>query len=202
VTAAFKEWAVVIDALASGEQIFILRKGGIHEGRGGFKMQHSEFLLFPTLFHQQRESVIERAQRRFDEIAPSFPPPGVVRLEFWAAVIEAREIRSFEEVKRLQGQHSWKDNVIAERFEWGKKEGIFAIAVRVFRLPLGIELPMIPEYGGCKSWVDVAHPISTAGSTPVLEDEPFTSRLEAFRAALSNRVPTTLQELSMSQLPQ
>ncbi|MED5454303.1 MAG: DUF1802 family protein, partial [Verrucomicrobiota bacterium] len=35
---AFKEWAVVIDALGRGEQIIILRKGGIHEGKGGFQM--------------------------------------------------------------------------------------------------------------------------------------------------------------------
>ena len=31
---AFKEWAIVVDALGRGEQIIILRKGGISEGRG------------------------------------------------------------------------------------------------------------------------------------------------------------------------
>ena len=65
--AAFKEWRVVVDALGRGEQIFILRKGGIHEGRGGFKMDYMEFALFPTEFHQQRDSVIPSAQARFDE---------------------------------------------------------------------------------------------------------------------------------------
>jgi hypothetical protein len=71
---AFKEWAVVVDALLRGEQILILRKGGLREGRGGFQIEHSEFLLFPTLFHQQRESVIPTAQARYDELAPNFPP--------------------------------------------------------------------------------------------------------------------------------
>ena len=33
---AFKEWAVVVDALLRGEQVIILRKGGLREGRGGF----------------------------------------------------------------------------------------------------------------------------------------------------------------------
>ena len=33
---AFKEWHVVVEALAAGEQILLLRKGGIAEGRGGF----------------------------------------------------------------------------------------------------------------------------------------------------------------------
>ena len=73
--AAFKEWAVVVDALGRGIQTVILRKGGISVGPGGFQVAHNRFLLFPTLFHQQRESVIESAQARYDELAPGFPPP-------------------------------------------------------------------------------------------------------------------------------
>lgn len=182
--AAFKEWAIVVDALARGEQIFILRKGGIHEGRGGFKMEHSEFLLFPTLFHQQRESVIDSAQARYDEIAPNLPTPEVLRLEYWARVVEHRELVNFEAVKRLAGQHIWREEVLAERFEWGREQGIFAIAVRVFRLPMKIELPMVPEYGGCRSWVEVAHPVMTAESVPVLEEGEFQRRMEKFRDSI------------------
>ncbi|HKS37709.1 MAG TPA: DUF1802 family protein, partial [Verrucomicrobiae bacterium] len=55
-----------MDALGRGEQIIILRKGGITERRGGFKPEHAEFLLFPTLFHQQRDSVVPDAQVRYD----------------------------------------------------------------------------------------------------------------------------------------
>ena len=50
---AFKEWSLVCDALGRGEQSLILRKGGIAEGRAGFRFQHPEFLLLPTLFHEQ-----------------------------------------------------------------------------------------------------------------------------------------------------
>ena len=46
---AFKEWAVIVDALGRGQQILILRKGGISEGPGGFQVEQPEFLLFPTL---------------------------------------------------------------------------------------------------------------------------------------------------------
>ena len=48
----FKEWTLVCDALGRGEQSIILRKGGIAEGRAGFRFQHPEFLLLPTLFHE------------------------------------------------------------------------------------------------------------------------------------------------------
>ena len=42
----FKEWAVVCEALGSGRQSIILRKGGIAEGREGFSFKHREFFLF------------------------------------------------------------------------------------------------------------------------------------------------------------
>src|ERR1700734_1411024 len=95
--AAFKEWAIVVDALGRGEQIVILRKGGISEGAGGFKMEHPRFLLFPTLFHQQRESVIPAAQTRYDLIAPKFPPADCLRFEYHAEVVVAERLNSLAE---------------------------------------------------------------------------------------------------------
>ena len=38
---AFKEWAVIVQALGEGRQINIFRKGGIHEGPKGFEI-HAE----------------------------------------------------------------------------------------------------------------------------------------------------------------
>src|SRR5687768_10426113 len=152
-TPAFKEWAVVVDALARGEQIFILRKGGIHEGRGGFRMEHDEFILFPTLFHQQRESVIPSAQTRFDQISPHFASPEILRVEYWAQVVEHRALDHFDQVRALAGQHIWREGILLDRFEWGREQSIYAIVVRVHRLPTKFELPMLPEYSGCKSWV-------------------------------------------------
>src|SRR5439155_13617168 len=139
---AFKEWAIVADALGHGGQIVILRKGGISEGRGGFQLDHREFLLFPTLFHQQRESVIPAAKQRYDAIAPSLPQPDVLRLEYFAEVVAWRNLDSLAAAERLRGQHVWRDEVVAERFDWGRTQNIFALAVRVFRLPQRIELPM------------------------------------------------------------
>lgn len=81
---AFKEWAVVVDALGRGDQIVILRKGGISEGAGGFQVEHPQFLLFPTLYHQQREHVAAAAQARYDVIAPDLPGPETLRLDFSA----------------------------------------------------------------------------------------------------------------------
>jgi hypothetical protein len=185
VRVAFKEWAIVVDALGRGEQILILRKGGIAEGRGGFTPEHPEFLLFPTLFHQQRESVIPAAQARFDEIAAAFPPAGVVRLEFWARIASWHRLESLAGAQRLRAQHIWCDNVIAERFDWGRQKNIHALAVQVFRLPHPVELPMLPAYGGCKSWCEIDD-IPTAASQPVLDDAQFAIKLARFRETIAS----------------
>jgi hypothetical protein len=49
---AFKEWAAICRALATGRQDVILRKGGIVEDGGEFRPDHASFLLLPTFLHQ------------------------------------------------------------------------------------------------------------------------------------------------------
>jgi hypothetical protein len=180
---AFKEWAVVVDALGRGDQILLLRKGGISEGRGGFQVEHPQFLFFPTLFHQQRQSVLSGAQSRFDQIAPYLPPAGRVRLELVATVASWRSLHSLAAVERLRGQHIWRDEVIAQRFEWGRSNDLFAIACRVHRLTAPVELPMLGGYGGCRSWVELERDVATIGAMPVLSDQQFAERLNRFHAA-------------------
>lgn len=178
---AFKEWAIVVDALGRGEQIVILRKGGIHEGRGGFQLEYPRFWLFPTLFHQQRESVVLAAQARFDEISPQFPPADRVRIEFLAQVVEWRRMDTLDQAQALRGQHIWRDEVIAERFQWGRSKNIFALAVRVFRLPQAADLPVLASYGGCKSWVELDGDLPAKEAVAVLTETAFGEKLAQFR---------------------
>ena len=176
---------MIVDALGRGGQTLILRKGGIREGPGGFQVEQPEFLLFPTLFHQQRESVLPEAQARFDALVPHFPPPEIVRLDFCAHVVECRRLESLAAAERLRGQHCWRDEVIAKRFDWGREKSIFALAVRVFRLRDPVELPLSPAYAGCKSWIELEPDLDVRDAQPVLEDDAFACKLAQFRAALS-----------------
>jgi hypothetical protein len=182
---AFKEWAIVADALGRGEQTIILRKGGIAEGPGGFRVDQPRFLLFPTLYHQQRDHVLPAAQARYDEIAPSLPGPDRLRVTHFAEVADIRHLDSLAAAERLRGQHIWRDDVIADRFDWGRAQGIYALAVRVYRLAETHDLPMLPAYGGCKSWIELDTDIPTVGAVPVLDDAAFAVKLAAFRDALA-----------------
>ena len=54
---ALKEWAVAVKSLGRGEQVIILRKGGIHREDRDFRLVHPLFLLYPTYEHQKAELI-------------------------------------------------------------------------------------------------------------------------------------------------
>ena len=57
------------------------------------------------------------------------------------------------------------------------------MAVRIFRLARPAELPMRPEYAGCKSWLELESTIPPEGD-PVLTDREFQEKLARFHSAL------------------
>ena len=180
---AFKEWAVVVDALSRGDQIIVLRRGGISEDPGGFTVEHERFLLYPTLFHQQRELVHRGAQDRYDLIAPRLSP-SQVSIECMAEMADWKPITSAAAALALRNQHVWPDEVILERLERAVEGSLYAMAVRVFRLPLPVVLPIQPHYGGCRSWVTLPDPPESLTMRPVLSDREHAAREAAVKKAL------------------
>ena len=181
---AFKEWAVVVDALERGVQVLILRKGGISEESGVFRLEHDRFLLFPTLFHQQHQQVVPAAAARFDVLQAEMPEPEIVRIRSFAEVMASWRLDSLAAAERLRGQHVWRDEVIADRFDWGGELAIHALILRVWRLPAAVDLPLRPEYGGCKSWIELATDVPVEGATPALSDTEFALRWRAVADAV------------------
>lgn len=162
---AFKEWNSVVEALGRGEQIIILRKGGIIEDEGDFVPRERFFVLFPTLTHEKRELL-----KKF------FPPDfseDVIKIKYWAQVVLARKVLNKETLEKLDRFHIWKKEVVEERFHRWQKDEVWALVVRVFKLPKVLEIKNDPDYGGCKSWIDVKFSVDTSGSLPVISDEEF-----------------------------
>lgn len=58
------------------------------------------------------------------------------------------------------------------------------MAVRIFRLPGPVDLPMHESYGGCKSWIELAENIETEGARAVLDDNAFGAQLRLFHKAM------------------
>ena len=177
---AFKEWALVCEALGHGAQSIILRKGGIAEGRAGFSFAHDDFLLFPTLFHEQVASV---------RLAPDTPLPAraeesTVEIRYRVRVEWTHEITDLESARRLAPFHIWRDSVVEERFRYKNEGRIHLACVRVASLDPPHRFPDAPKYGGCRSWVQVPDVPEATKEKWVLDDATHADRVAAIRAVL------------------
>lgn len=182
---AFKEWAVVVDTLGRGEQVLILRKGGIREQRGEFHADHHEFWLFPTQYHGAERSVIPSIRPVLRDMMAA-APRDFVDIEYYVVADPVLTVANIESVRRLQGRHIWGEQILQERFQFGREPGLHALLARVYRRPAPERFPLRESYGGCKSWVELDHSLSTEGLTPVLPDVEYSRQREEIVELLSD----------------
>jgi hypothetical protein len=169
----FKEWALVCEALGTGEQTILLRKGGIAEGRDGFGFRHSEFFLFPTFFHEQ----VVKVRTPAAEIPEAHQ--GEIEIRYFAKLEAQKEITSWPLAAALEPFHVLEELVVRERFEY-KGAGLHVALVRVFRLEPSWVLTDKPAYGGCRSWVELPECPEEMRFQPVLSDEEHARIAERF----------------------
>lgn len=171
----FKEWQVVCEALESGRQSILLRKGGIHEGRQGFSFAHESFFLFPTRFHAIADQVREGQVK----VMPEWQPGDTIRITHHAEALWAVTLRDWEKVSALEPLHIYSEPTVRDRFDWegkGMASGSIHVAlVRVRELAEPWEFPYEVRYGGCRSWVNLPDPPHgwRESVRPVLDDEVF-----------------------------
>lgn len=172
---AFKEWAVVCDALASGRENIIIRKGGIAEGRNGFSFQYDEFFLFPTWFHEQVAKTILPPETQL-------PPQseGVIEISLAAKLEWSHLVTDWSKLMALRDFHILSESAIEERYHYDDFKGVYVALVRVFRLSPPATIQNEKKYGGCRSWVNL--PEISSELIPVISEEEHLQR----RAALED----------------
>lgn len=175
----FKEWALVCAALGDGRQSVLVRKGGIAEGRAGFRFRHRELFLFPTFFHEQAEKTL-----LVDAVVPK-PLPNEIEIRFWARIEETRAVTDWATARALAPLHVLQESVVRERFEHDDAPGVQVALVRVFRLEKPWRFPDLLRYGGCRSWVDLPDPAAGLELEPVLDEAAHERRRALFRRAIS-----------------
>lgn len=175
---AFKEWAVVCEALGSGRQSVILRKGGIAEGRDGFAFLHREFFLFPTRFHESLEKTT--LPSGFELPAPR---EGEVEIRLTAKIEWTCYLSDPGQLFALRDFHILRWEVIEDRFRFGAPPGIHVGFARIYRMSSPWNLPMEKRFGGCRSWVDLP-PSPAFSSEPVLSDRENQYRCDSLRTML------------------
>jgi hypothetical protein len=181
---ALKEWAITIEALALGTQILLMRKGGIHEGSKDFRIIHPEFLLYPTYEHQKSELLKPEHQNGLDAILKTVIDLNEITFSKWARVEEVIEVSDQKTLDLLNPFHIWTDTYAQGRLHWKPMVPISILLLRVYTMEPVTTVPVIPEYLGCTSWVDIIPNVDTSKLTPVLTDKAFHGHVESIKGAL------------------
>lgn len=152
-TIALKEWAVVCRALELGIQTVLLRKGGISEPGGNFRIEHDQFWLYPTRFHQGAESLTPAGAALLADITPP-ADPGLVPISLMARVQTIQRITSPDQIEPYLDRQILSRETILQRFHYKRPE-LFAVEVTCQRTESPFTVRETPDMAGCHSWVEL-----------------------------------------------
>ena len=182
--AALKEWAVVVRALGQGDQILLLRKGGISEVGKHFKVAYPEFLLYPTLEHQKPELLKEDNQQHLRDLLAQGQDTSNISFAHWAKTEDVIELSEEEQLGLLSPHHIWSENYAQSRLRWKPRHPLSAMLLRVYRMETPVSVPYQAYFGGCKSWVELGQDVALGDLTPVLGDAAFSAQVDAIKGVL------------------
>ena len=181
---ALKEWAVAVRALGGGEQVIILRKGGIHRDDRDFRLVHPEFMLYPTYEHQKEDLIKSDSHQGLRKTVAEDDISGLVHLTYFCQVADRFELRDESVLDNLSEFHIWTDDYAHKRLHWRPSQPLTVALLRVYRMQQPQALPVLDEYVGCKSWVELGQDVPLGLMTPVLGDAEFELRCDDVRSAL------------------
>ena len=180
---ALKEWAVVDEALGSGEQAVLLRKGGIHEKGGRFEIEHEEFLIYPTYLHQAPELLKPSFRARCSD---GRTDKDRVTIRHFTRVVErAPAPPTPETADHWDRFHIYSPELIQKRYAYKPERPLWLLLIRAYRLASPTTIAETPAYAGCRSWVSLDEPVCVEDAVPVLEDEAFEAMAAQWRDSLS-----------------
>ncbi len=160
---ALKEWAVIAEAVATGRQVFVLRKGGIAEGKRGFELKHSRFLLFPTWEHQQRDSLRPEFHDLFERLRPE--DDRRITIRYWAEAVDILRAPSDRQpLIEASDLHVWRENYINMRYDYRPDLPLWVITLKPHVLAEPVEVENSRFYRGCRSWVELRESVDLADS--------------------------------------
>ena len=181
---ALKEWASVVEAFRVGEQMVLIRKGGLIEPGSGFELQAEQFLFYPTFEHQTVNFIREPFRAGAADLLSRKSSDGVVRIDCCGIAVHSAQVMDPAIITRLEPFHLYNDAFLQQRLKWQPRQPLVVVVARAFRLPSVRQIPMAAHYAGCKSWVELDAPVSLEGAQPALDEAVFNRKLDEIRAVL------------------
>ncbi len=181
---ALKEWAITCEAIGRGEQILLLRKGGIHEDGKDFRVIHREFLLYPTYEHQKSELLRPEHHPTLEALLAKPRDAKQITFTHFAVAEEVLEVEEQGDVDALSPHYIWTTAYAQSRLRWKPMLPLSVMLLRAYRLEAPVTAPWLPEYSGCTSWVEVLADVPLGRIEPVLSDAEFRAQVDAIKGSL------------------
>ena len=157
--------------------------GGLAEGTVGFKLQHDEFVFFPTWEHQHADSIRPEFHQLLEKVKP--PDRNVLEVRYLARVSDVvQPPPEIAAMQKVAGYHIWAEPFIRMRYEYRPDQPVFLVVPQVFRLAQVVRIPRDRRYSGCRSWVTLHQDVEVTGVQAVLPRNEFRSARDALLAEL------------------
>jgi hypothetical protein len=175
---ALKEWAVLVDAMARGDIIAMVRKGGIRDQKAGFDIRAPRFFLYPTYFHENARDLAPRFLPMLADSHARQPPAGRVRIEYIAEGAVSWRLTELGQLELAQHEVGLSWPAMQARFHY-RIPGVYLVTLRISRLVEPVEIPERPRYAGCVSWLRFDEAIDAANVEPIMPQQVFEERVMA-----------------------
>ena len=184
---AFKEWAVTVRALAEGEQLVTLRKGGIREPEKHFALEHDRFFLYPTFDHQRRRSrprvapARDAARARGGRVGRRRAAAHALTVDGGHPAARPRADPRLGRGRRARGRSptgasstrcrrstSGRPDYAEKRLAWKRRHPLHVLLLRTYRIPRPVTVKVRDDYGGCRSWLEITRDLPFEGTPGAL----------------------------------
>ena len=186
---ALKEWAVLVDAMARGDIIAMVRKGGIREKRAGFEARHDRFLLYPTFFHENPRDLALRFHPMLASAHERRPEAGRVRLTHLAESVAVWNVIDPSLLPAVEREHGLASGAVLSRFHYRGNPNVRVVATRILALREPVEIPEASRYAGCVSWLELDADVDVSGARSVLAESELARRVSALESVLGAPEP-------------
>lgn len=164
---ALKEWSNVIEALGRGEQVILLRKGGIADP--SFGVEAERFYFYPTYYHQS---------------SPGAEPQDIA-ITHWCEAVRTWRVTEAAEIEKLLPFVVLPREAVETRYRFRPGQALHVIAVRTMRLAEPATIRVRPEYIGCRSWVSLEDEINVTGSVQTVGEDELQFKLSEVDRAIA-----------------
>ena len=182
-TLALKEWHVASEAIARGDQVLTIRKGGIREK--DFLVEGSSFWLFPTWEHETADQVKPAWRHELARSRAARPADGRVPVRTHCVVEDAWELSDPEPLAALHELHLWTPAYVEERLRWRPRKPLRVLLLRASALVEPVLLEPSPDHAGCRSWLEIDLSAPVGELVPALTDDAFDRFAERVRGLLA-----------------